>query len=30
MVPEVLQPFMGGLKFMPFVQAPPINVTQNK
>lgn len=30
LVPEVLQPFMGGMKIMKFVKDPPINVTANK
>lgn len=30
MVPEVLQPFMGGIKFMPFVKECPVNTTANK
>jgi seryl-tRNA synthetase len=29
-VPEVLQPYMGGIDFMPFVREAPVNITANK
>ncbi|MES1913790.1 MAG: hypothetical protein MHM6MM_005948 [Cercozoa sp. M6MM] len=29
-VPEVLQPFMGGLELLPYVRDPPVNKTKLK